>query len=178
MRPATALILIAFVGPARASIPSRLTSFVPTKLEKTNRYRAAGVFTGGAAGTGTSILAVRRSFSRRAALERVVVELGDREAKPPGERMGYFQAGLDPAGRRLTLDVSQLRLSKVTEAQLQRVFRESPYVRAVSYTFDPEDNAATMVLDLKRPVALEVFRTIKRGAPARIVMDLRARKVR
>ena len=163
---------------ARAAIPPLRTAYIQTADAKKNAYRNAGVFTGGTAGTGTSILAVRRSFSRKTALERVTVELGDREAKPVGDKMGYFQAGLDARNNRLTLDVSQLRMSKVSEGQVQRLFKGSALVAGVSFTLDPEDNAATMVLDLKKPVRLEVYRTVKRGAPARIVMDLQPRIIR
>ena len=165
-------------GVAGASTPSLRTSFIQTAEQKRNAYRADGVFTGGRAGTGTSLLAVHRSFSKKASLERVVIDLGDKEAKPAGKAMGFFQAGLDGVNNRLTLDVSQLRMSKVTEAQVQRVFRDSPFVKHVSFTLDPEDHAATMVFELKRPVRLEVFRAVKDGRPAKVVMDLKPRTVR
>jgi hypothetical protein len=139
---------------------------------KQNRYVTEGVFTGGRAGLGSSILAVRRSYSAKARLERVVVDLGDREAKPAGTSIGYFQAALDPGRKRLVLDISQLRLSKVSEQQVQRLFKKSPYVSSVELTLDPEDKAATMVLNLKRPMRVEVFQLLKAKAPGRIVMDL------
>jgi hypothetical protein len=163
---------------AGASVPPLRTVFISTAATKKNAYHHQGVFTGGMAGTGTSLLTVRRSFAKKSALERVIIDLGDREAKPAGLKMGYFQAALDAKNNRLVLDVAQLRMSKVTEGQLQRLFKASPYVRTVSLTLDPQDGAATMVLDLKRPVRLEVFRSVKKGAPARIVMDLQPRTIR
>lgn len=173
-------LLVASTGPksATAATPSLRTSFVQTLETKRNAYRNDGVFTGGRAGTGTSLLAVRRAYSKSAAVERVIVDLGDKDAKPAGAAMGFFQASLDGVANRVTLDVSQLRLSKVTETQLQRVFKNSAYVKHVALTLDPEDHAATMVLDLKRPVRLEVYRTVKAGQPAMVVMDLVPRTTR
>lgn len=137
---------------------------------KNNAYVTDGVFVGGkAAGQGTSLLNVRRGFSAKAELERIIVSLGDKEAKPLRSEPTYFQASLDSAQRRLVLDIAQLKMSKVSEMQVQRLFKSSPYVKNISFTLDPEDKAATMVVDLKQPMKLEVF---KLGNPARIVMDL------
>jgi hypothetical protein len=139
---------------------------------KHGNYLSDGVFTGGHAGTGSSLLSVRRAYSPKAQLERVIVDMGDKDAQPAGKDMGYFQASMDSHNRRIVLDISQLRYSKVSEQQVQNIFRKSPYVASVAFTLDPEDKAATMVLNLKRPMKLEVFQLLKNKKPARIVMDL------
>jgi hypothetical protein len=100
------------------------------------------------------------------------VALGDKDAKPLVEELSYFQASLDASNLRVVLDISQLRLSKVSEQQVQRLFKKSHYVSSVDLTLDPEDKAATMVIHLKRPMRLEVFQMSK---PARIVIDLTPR---
>lgn len=149
--------------------------FTPYKRSltvKKNAYLTDGVFTGGAAGQGASLLSVRHAYSAKARLERVIVDMGDKQAQPAGKDMGYFQASMDAKNNRVVLDISQLRFSKVSEQQVQNLFRKSPYVASVNFTLDPEDKAATMVLNLKRPMKLEVFQLLKPKAPARIVMDL------
>ncbi|MBX3021733.1 MAG: hypothetical protein KF799_08670 [Bdellovibrionales bacterium] len=163
------LILLSLIGLATVVNAWGATPYKQSLSGKKNVYVRDGVFTGGVAGQGTSILEVRRAFSAKTELERVIVALGDREAKPLKSEPTYFQASLDAANRRLVLDISQLKLSKVSEQQVQRLFKKSPYVASVDFTLDPEDKAASMVVHLKRPMQLEVFKLSK---PARIVMDL------
>lgn len=139
---------------------------------KSNQYTKDGVFIGGKAGKGTSLLNVRRTYSGKAKIERVIVDLGDHEMKPSGQHPGYFQVSMDAKNNRVVMDLSQLRFSKVTEAQLQNLFRQSPNVASAQLTLDPEDKAATMVLNLKRPMKLEVFQLLNKKKPGRVVMDL------
>lgn len=140
--------------------------------QKHNSYVSDGVFTGGIAGNGTSLLSMRRVFSSKVGIERVIVDLGDGEMKANSRQMGYFQVGMDAKNNRIVLDVAQLRYSKISEAQAKDLFRKSPYVSNVSLTLDPEDKAGTMVLQLKRPAKLEVFQLKNSKKPGRIVMDI------
>lgn len=151
---------------------SAATPYKRSLSQKSNAYLRDGVFTGGKANEGTSLLGVRRAYSAKANLERVIVDLGDREAKPAGRNPGYFQVSLDAPNNRVVMDLTQLRLSKVTEGQLQNLFRNSPYVKSTALTLDPEDKTATMVLNLKRPMRLEVFQLLDQRKPGRVVMDL------
>lgn len=139
---------------------------------KKNQYTDDGVFIGGKAGTGTSLLNVRRLYSPKAKIERVTIELGDKEIKPSGKNIGYFQVSMDSKDNRVVLDLSQLKFSRVTESAVQNLFKKSPFVASVSLTLDPEDKAGTIVLNLKRPMKLEVFQQLADGKPGRIVMDL------
>src|SRR5690606_31561767 len=115
----------------------------------------------------------RRAFSAKSKLERVIIDLGDKEAKPLGRAMSYFQVSMDSKDNRVIVDLSQLMLSKVSEAQIRRRFAKSPYVSQVDLTLDPEDKAGTLVLKLTRPMKLEVFQLVKARKPGRIVMDLK-----
>jgi hypothetical protein len=155
-----------------SSVSMAATPFKVSLDAKKNSYMREGVFTGGRAGSGTSLLAVRRSFSAKLKLERVILDMGDKEARPAGRDLGFFQASMDSANNRIVLDLSQLRLSKVSEVQVQRLFKKDPFVSSVSLTLDPEDKAGTLVLNLRRPMKLEVFQLLKPKSPARIVMDL------
>ena len=141
--------------------------------EKKNMYLRDGVFVGGEAGSGSSLLGVRRLFSEKAQLERVIVDLGDRNSKPAGKNLGYFQASVDPENNRIVLDIAQLKLSVVSEQKLRDTFRKSPFVASVDFTLDPEDRAGTIVLNLKRPMQLEVFELLVDKKPGRIVLDMR-----
>lgn len=141
--------------------------------QKNNTYVQDGVFIGGEANGGTSLLGLRRAFSRKIGLERVIVDIGNREAKPDAKDLGYFQVSLDAPRQRIVLDLTQLRISKVSEQQIQDTFKKSPFVRSAELTLDPEDQSASLVLNLKQPMKLEVFELRKRGKAARVVMDLK-----
>ncbi len=143
---------------------------------KKNAYLNDGVFVGGKARGGSSLLGVRKAFSAKVGLERVIVDLGDKEAKPSGKAISFYQVALDSSKNRIVLDLAQLQLSKVSETQLKQIFAKSEYVKSVELTLDPEDKAATMVLNLKRPVRMEVFQLLTKDKPSRVVMDLVARK--
>ena len=169
MRKLLWIVILGASGWAFAATP-----FKQSLTNKRDNYLTHGVFTGGKAGLGSSLLAVRHQFSKKTNFERVVVELGDKNANPAGENMGFFQASLDPVQKRLVLNISQLRLSKVSELQVRQLFKRSPYVQSVDFTLDPEDKMATMVLNMKKPVQLEVFHKMQDGKPAQIVMDIAA----
>lgn len=157
---------------AGASTPYKQTLDV-----KKNNYLSDGVFIGGKAGAGASLLGLRRTFSAKAQIERVIVDMGDKEAKPAGKNIGYFQASVDAKQNRVILDLAQLRVSMISEQKIREIFKASPYVKSVEFTLDPEDKAGSLVLDLKRPMRLEVFELLNGHKPARLVMDLSPAKV-
>lgn len=166
----------AFAASAYKKSLTPAAAFKHAGTAKKNAYLSDGVFVGGKARNGSSLLAVRKAFSAKAQLERVIVDLGDKEAKPSGKEMSFFQVSLDSSKSRIVLDLAQLKLSKVSETQLKRIFAKSQYIKSVELTLDPEDKAATMVLNLNRPVRLEVFQLLTSGKPSRVVMDLTPRK--
>jgi hypothetical protein len=148
------------------------TPFKRSLTQKKNSYMKDGVFIGGKAGNGTTLLGVRRAFSNKAHLERVIVDVADNEGKAPGAALGYFQASVDAKQNRVILDLAQLKQSRVSEQKIKDMFKASPFVASVEFTLDPEDKAGTMVLNLKRPMQLEVFELLDGHKPGRIVMDL------
>lgn len=157
-----------------ASIVAHAASPYKRSLEqKKNQYIGDGVFIGGKANSGgISLLNIRRTFSGKAKVERVMIDLGDKEMKPLTRDLSYFQASMDSKNNRVVLDLAQFKMSRVSESQLRNLFRKSPYVKSADLTLDPEDKAATLVLNLKQPMRMEVFKMTKGKTPGRIVMDL------
>lgn len=168
---AASLVLIAHTAFAVSPYKRALTI-------KKNVYTDDGVFVGGKAGSGLSLLNVRRIFSPKASLERVILEVGDKEAKPAGRQMGYFQVSLESKNNRAVVDLTQLKLSRVSEVAVQNLFKKSRFVKSVGLTLDPEDKAGTLVLNFHRPMKLEVFQVLKDGQPGRIVLDLSPKSVK
>lgn len=149
------------------------TPFKRSLDEKKNVYMTDGVFTGGKASPGgVSLLNVHRAYSKVSKIERVTLDLGDKKLKPLGKGMGFFQASLDSRTNRLEIDIPEFNMTRVSERQLRNLFKKSQYIKTADMTLDPEDRSATIVLQLKQPMRLEVFQNLKDKAPARIVMDL------
>lgn len=164
---------IAMVGMmAAAAIPNKQTLFVQTLNQKKNRYMSEGVFTGGRAGTGATVLGVRRTYSAKAQIERVIVEMGDKDGKGEADHLGFFQASMDPANNRMVLDLTQIKTALVTEQKLKDLFKTSAFVSNPEFTLDPEDKTGSMVFHLKRPMKMEVFQLHSKGKPSRVVIDL------
>lgn len=161
----TGILLVGFGSQAA-------TPFKKSLSEKKNAYVTTGTFIGGQANPGgISLLNVRRSFSAKAKVERVMIDLGDKEMKPLSGNLSYYQASIDPGQNRVVLDLAQFKMSRVSEQQVRNLFRKSPYVKSADLTLDPEDKAATLVLHLKQPMRLEVFKQNSKKV-GRIVMDL------
>lgn len=140
---------------------------------KKHNYINDGTFTGGRAGSGISVLDVRRVYAAKLGVERVIVEIGDKDGKiGPADQFGYFQASVDSAQNRIVLDLAQLRMTEVTEQKLKTVFKKSAFIKSAEFTVDPEDKGATLVLNLKRPARLEAYRMVSKGKPARIILDM------
>jgi hypothetical protein len=163
------LVLLALAGPSAFAA----SAYKKSLDVKRNEYLRDGVFIGGQAGTGASLLGLRRTYSGRLQTERVIIDLGDKEAKPSGTQVGYFQVSMDARNQRVILDLAQLMISKINERQIQETFQKSPYVKSAELTLDPEDHAATLVLNLKGPMKLEVFQIRKAKKPGRVVLDLK-----
>jgi hypothetical protein len=149
--------------------------FKRTLSVKKHNYIKDGTFTGGRAGAGVSVLDVRRVYAAKLGVERVIVEIGDKDGKiGPADQFGYFQASVDSTHNRIILDLAQLRMTDVTEQKLKTVFKKSAFVKSAEFTVDPEDKGATLVLNLKRPARLEAYRMVSNGKPARIILDMAA----
>lgn len=163
------LVVLALSGPlAFAASPYKKSLSL-----KRNEYILDGVFIGGKAGTGTSLLGLRRTYSSKMQTERVIIDLGNKDAKPSGIQVGYFQVSMDGPNQRVILDLAQLMISKINERQIQETFQKSPFVKSAELTLDPEDHAGTLILNMKQPMKLEVFQIRKADKPARVVMDLK-----
>lgn len=143
--------------------------------QKSNKYASQGVFMGGQSGQAQALLRVRRASSTKVGLERVILDLGDQAGKVTSDT-GFFQVAVDARNNRVVIELSQMLSSRVTEAELRRIFKSSSMVRSVDFTLDPQDSTGTIVLNLKRPVVAEAFRLTEPKKHSRLVVDLQAPK--
>lgn len=147
--------------------------FKKSLSKKTGKYISEGVIIGGRVGKGYTLLNIRRSFSKKARMERVVLDIGDLKGKPILGEVNYFHVSVDRDLSRVVVDLSQVAHSGVDQAKLLKLFKQSPNVRSVEITYDPEDVSTNLVLMMKRPTFVEVFQLSEPNAPGRIVIDMK-----
>lgn len=169
-------VVWALVGAILAISPAAFSASIYKKAlsTKTNDYVGQGVVIGGQAGPGFTLLNVRRQNTKNLALERVILDIGDKEGKPMLNRLGYFHVAVEKEPSRVIIDLSQVLRSRVSEIELGRLFLKSPFIRKAEMSMEAGDNTAKIVLSTKVPVIAEIFQMPSADKkPGRIVIDIK-----
>lgn len=140
---------------------------------KRHQYIEHGVISGGESGTAFTLLNVRRVFSAKDKVERILLDLGDAFGKPLVGQVSYFQAAIEKDKPRVVIDLSQMLASGVSAESIKKIFAASPYVKEAKINFDPVDSTITIQLMLKKRVQLEAFKLPSSDKSSRIAIDLR-----
>jgi hypothetical protein len=140
---------------------------------KRSDYILEGAFYGGIAQKPTTLLNIRSKYSAKSHIQRFVFDLGDAQLKPLRSGLGAFHVALEKDPRRLVVDLSYVTQSALTNDKIEKIFAGSEFVKHVSAIQDPEDASVSLILDLSRAVAAEVYQKDRPGQPARLVIDLK-----
>lgn len=140
--------------------------------KKVNKYIEDGVIYGGQAGVGYSLMDIRRFYSGKDRIERLIFEMGN-ERGQPSKNLGYFQVNLNKNLRRIDVDLSQMRGAALDQKKIADLFKASPFVQNVKMNYDPEDRAILMQVFLKQNVEMEVFQIPAQNKFSRIAIDMR-----
>lgn len=170
MKTRIVVLLVAFLTAESAFSASIYKKALDTKK---NQYLTSGVVIGGQAGAGFTLLNVRREHSKKLSMERIIFDVGDRSGQPLLKRLGYFHVSVEKNPSRIVIDLSQVARSQVSEMDLARLFSKSPFVSKVEMSMEPEDSAAKIILNMKSPIAAEVFEMPSQKKASRVVIDLK-----
>lgn len=170
MKTKALVLTLALITTPNAFSASIYKKALGTKKEQ---YLTTGVVIGGQAGTGFTLLNVRRESSNKLAMERIIFDMGDRDGQPLLKKLGYFHVSVEKNPSRIVIDLSQVSRSRVSEINLAKMFEKSPFVSKVEMSMEPEDNAAKIVLNTKVPVAAEIFEMPSDKKASRLVVDLK-----
>ncbi len=154
-------------GMAQAAVPRISSTF-----KKQGQYLTEGVFTGGKAGKGFSILDIRRKLSKKTKRDRWVVEIGDVYLKPMTRDVPYFHVAVSEDPARITIDLYQVHRSKLNENAIREILTKSPYVRDVSMIYNSVEGGMNFVVSLVRPANVEVFKMPANTKSSRLVIDI------
>jgi hypothetical protein len=129
-----------------------------------------GKVVGGEAGKGFSLLKVSKAKTQKG--ERWVLNIGNEKGQAKKGRPGYYHVELNSQKKKLSVDLSQLHLSKVTEAQLRKVIATSQFITSPKLKSDPMDQTLNMEFELKKNPKVKVYQVSGVKGTSRIVIDL------
>ncbi len=130
--------------------------------------RSTGTVQGGKAGEEFSLLGVQTAKTTTG--EKLVLNYGDRFGQAIKGEPGYFQIGLDRAGQRITIDLSQVTTTGIEPDQLKKILKASKFVAATDMTMDPHDRSTNITLVLKEPVKMTV--ATDAGSKSKVILNL------
>ncbi|MBK9323945.1 MAG: hypothetical protein IPM97_13550 [Bdellovibrionaceae bacterium] len=161
-----ATILLGYSLTSNAAIPTKLKGPVPGRI-LVNEGQAMG----GIAGSGFSLMDLRRSSDAKKRVERVVIDIGDMQGQTLKGLPGYFHAELKKNPSKLILDFDQTPVSRLDEGRLKDRFKGSLFVRKTSMILDPEDKALNLTFDLKPGTIARVFQVKGEKGTSKVVVD-------
>ncbi len=161
-----AALSLGYTLASNAAIPAKLKGPVPGRILVNE-----GQATGGIAGTGFSLLDLRRSSDAKKRVERVVIDIGDMHGQTIKGLPGYFHAELKKSPSKLILDFNQTPVSRLDEGRLKDRFKGSLFVKNTSMILDPEDGALNLTFDLKTGTVARVFQVKGEKGTSKVVVD-------
>jgi hypothetical protein len=160
-------ISLGFSFQALAAIPPKAKAPAVGKI-----LVGEGAAAGGVAGTGFSLMDLRRTSDAKKHVERIVIDIGDLQGGVLKGRPAYFHAELKKNPGKLVLDFDQMPNSRLDEGRLADRFKGSLFVKKTSMILDPEDKALNMTLELKPGTVARVFQVRGQKTTAKVVVDL------
>jgi hypothetical protein len=161
------VVVILGASDSYAAIPKNLPS------QSLQNFLPEGSFRGGGAGTGFSLLGVKRVYSTDRKSERLIFEIGDKEGKPYSGKPGYFHAQLFKNPSEFSLDFSQLVRSHVSSDQVRSLVKNSKLIDRINLVTDKEDHSTNLFMRFKSPVTMRMFILSPKKKSPKLVVDIR-----
>lgn len=141
--------------------PSTLQSFQVTQRQ-----------IGGQAGAGFSLLNLQKIQAKNGRAERLIFEVGTKDGYVLKGLPGYFNAQNQVGPNRIVLDFSQMMKSKINEAFIKGILKDSKFITGVKLTSDPQDKTLSMILDLNTAVQMKTVQVAGKKQTAKVVLDI------
>ncbi len=150
-----------------AAVPAQKAKPTPSKI-----LAGQGVSYGGLAGSGFTLLDVRRTADAKKKVERIVIDVGDASGAVMKGLPGFYYAELKKNPQRLVIDFSQMPNARLTKAQIAQRLQGSQAVLKSDMSLDPLDNALNLTLDLKKNTKVRVYQVAGAKTTSKVVIDL------
>ncbi|MGZ3773487.1 MAG: hypothetical protein ACXVCY_10800 [Pseudobdellovibrionaceae bacterium] len=153
--------------PVMAAVTSQPIKPVVSKI-----LEGEGTTYGGLAGNGFTLLDLRRTADKKKKIERIVVDVGDRNGAVMRGWPGYFHVELKKNPQRLIVDFAQMPNSNIDQAQLASRMKGSLAILNTSMSLDPVDSSLNVTLDLKKNTKVRVYQVAGKKMTSKVVIDL------
>ncbi|WP_415063322.1 hypothetical protein [Bdellovibrio sp.] len=153
--------------PASAAISTQKAKPTVSKV-----LSGEGVSFGGLAGTGFTLLDVRRTTDIKKGLERIVIDVGDMSGAPLRGWPGYYYAELKKNPSRLVIDFAQMPNANLDQTQISSRLKSSLAVTKSTMSLDPVDSSLNLTLDLKKNTKVRVYQVAGKKTTSKVVIDL------
>lgn len=127
---------------------------------------------GGVAGSGFTLLDVRRSMDVKKGIERFVFDIGDREGNKIAGWPGFYHAELKKNPGRLVLNFAQMPNSQLSQKEIQSRLKGSLAVKNAAMSLEPVDNTLNITFDLKGQNRAHVYQVMGKKSTSKVVVDL------
>lgn len=130
-----------------------------------------GTSFGGLAGNGFTLKDLRRTADAKKKVERIVMDVGDRNGADLRGWPGYFFVELKKNPQRLVIDFAQMPNSNIDQKQLALRMKNSLAVLKTSMSLDPVDNSLNLTMDLKKNTKVLVHQVRGKKTTSKVVID-------
>lgn len=145
---------------------------VQVKQKKSERYLTTGLFVGGEHQRDVALMDIRRQYSSKAKLERIVLEMKSLAGANKG-RASFFQVNVNAPSNRVQIDISGMSGAHLALNEISKLIEKSPLVAKAEFIIDPEDRSAMLNLQLKRTgLKIEAYELTGTDS-GRLVIDLK-----
>lgn len=131
-----------------------------------------GVSYGGLAGSGFTLMDLRRTADAKKKVERIVIDVGDRNGAAMRGWPGYYFAELKKNPQRLIIDFAQMPNARIDQKKIASRMNGSLAVLKTSMSLDPVDSSLNLTLDLKKNTKVRVYQVSGKKATSKVVVDL------
>lgn len=168
MKLITSLFILLASTTVFAALPPRQAP-APGKI-----LAGQGETIGGVAGSGFTLMDLRRTASKNKKLERIVIDVGDRDGALKKGLPGYYHVELKQNPARLVVDFSQMPRSVLDQNHLINRMRGSAIVTQTAMSLDPVDNTLNLTFGLKKNTKVRVLQVAGQKSTSKVVIDLLA----
>ncbi|MBO9666111.1 MAG: hypothetical protein J7501_04800 [Bdellovibrio sp.] len=155
--------------PVSAAIPQKKAVVGKPKI-----LSGAGETYGGLAGTGFTLMDLRRTADRSRKVERLVFDIGDMQGANLRGWPGYFHAELKKNPQRLVISFAQMPNSRLNDVALATRMKGSAAITKTAMSLDPVDSSLNLTMDLKQNTKVRVYQVAGKKATSKVVVDLMA----
>lgn len=131
-----------------------------------------GISFGGLAGTGFTLLDLRRTSDAKKKVERIVIDVGDMSGAPLRGWPGYYFAELKKNPSRLVIDFAQMPNANIDQSKIKNIMKNSLAVKTSTMSLDPVDSSLNLTMDLKQNTKVRVYQVAGKKQTSKVVVDL------